>query len=367
MKRGAETRVRHLLPSAASGAPTVTVVVPCHNYALYLRQAVESVLSQPRVRVDVVVVDDRSTDDSLAVAHALERADPRVRVLANAENLGPVATFNRGLAAATGEFLVRLDADDLLTPGSLQRSVAVMQAHPNVGLVYGHPLHFEGSGLPTPRTKATRWLLWDGLAWLRLRCEGGNNVITSPEVLMRASVVTKVGGQQPLAHTHDMEMWLRISAFSDVAYIQGADQAFHREHPASLSMSNRDPVTERARRLEAFETLFAGLAGALPDAQQLRLTARRALASDALLDACHLYDRGRPEALQVSARLADFARSCDSSVSDGPFGRALRLQQASGPLRAARSPFGQLRAVRRGLRFRNAMRRWRRTGVYERI
>ncbi len=367
MKRGDRTRVRRLLPSEAAGEPTVTVVVPCYNYGGFVREAVDSVLSQPGVRVDVVVVDDRSTDDSLAVARALEREDSRVRILANDENLGPVDTFNRGLAAATGEFVVRLDADDLLTPGSLRRSVAVMQSHPNVGLVYGHPLHFEGSQLPTPRTRATRWLVWDGLTWLRLRCEAGNNVITSPEVLMRASVVAKVGGQQPLAHTHDMEMWLRISAFSDVAYIQGADQAFHREHPASLSMSNRDPVAEREGRLDAFEALFNGIAGSLPDAPQLRRAAHRALATEALADACHLYDRRRPDAPQLSSRLADFALSCDSGVRDGPLGRALGRQQASGPARAGRSPLGQLRAVRKGLRFRSEMWRWGRIGVYERI
>ena len=105
--------------------PTVTVVIPCYNYARYLPAAVGSVLSQSGVQADVVIVDDASSDDSLAVGRALEANDPRITVLAHARNAGPVQTFNDGLAAVHGEFLVRLDADDLLTPGSLERSVAV--------------------------------------------------------------------------------------------------------------------------------------------------------------------------------------------------------------------------------------------------
>src|SRR5207248_4875057 len=132
--------------------------------------------------------------------------DERIRVLVHKTNAGPVATFNDGLAEARGEFLVRLDADDVLTPGSLERSVAVAQHFPSVGLVYGHPLHFSGELRRRVRTKPTGWTIWPGRRWLADRCRNGVNVISSPEVLMRKSVVDIVGGQQPLAHTHDMEM-----------------------------------------------------------------------------------------------------------------------------------------------------------------
>ena len=72
------------------------------------------------------------------------------------------------------------------------------------------------------------WTVWPGRQWLADRCRSGLNVITSPEVVVRTSVIRRVGGQQPLAHTHDMEMWMRISAFSDVGRVDGPDQAWHR-------------------------------------------------------------------------------------------------------------------------------------------
>ena len=286
------TRARWLAPVSLGKGATVTVIIPCFNYAAYVAQAVHSAVAQTGVEVDVVIVDDCSTDHSLAVARELAQQNSRVQVLANRHNLGPVGTFNRGLATATGEFLVRLDADDLLTPGSLARAVAVMQACPRVGLVYGRPLHFGTDQLPAAHTNVKRWLLWDGLDWLQLRCEAANNVITSPEVLMRASVVAEVGGQLALAHTHDMEMWLRIAAFSDVAYIQGPDQAWHREHRLSLSMQNRDTIDERTGRKDAFDALYKGIAESIPQADQFHRSALRALAVEALNDACQLYDRG---------------------------------------------------------------------------
>ncbi len=87
----------------------------------------------------MIIVDDRSTDASLALARRLAAADPRVAVIAHPTNRGPVETFNDGLERAQGQYLVSLDADDLLTPGSLARAVALLEAEPDVGMVYGRP------------------------------------------------------------------------------------------------------------------------------------------------------------------------------------------------------------------------------------
>ena len=125
MPRSAKQQVQPL--PLRGDRPTVTVVIPCYNYARYLPQAVASALSQSGVAMDVVIVDDASTDDSLAVARRMSEENGRVRVIGHSTNKGPVQTFNDGLALATGEFLVRLDADDLLTAGSLVRSAAVMR------------------------------------------------------------------------------------------------------------------------------------------------------------------------------------------------------------------------------------------------
>lgn len=249
---------------AAPALATVSVVITCFNYARFLAEAVTSALSQSNVEVDVVIVDDCSADDSVSVAEQLCAADRRVRLIRHRVNRGPVEAFNTGLAQATGEYLVRLDADDLLTPGSIARAVQLAQRFPSVGLIYGHPVHFiDGRERPVARLTPTAWSVWPGAEWVQDRCADARNVITSAEVVMRRSVVDRLGGQLDLAHTHDMEMWLRLASFSDVGYVHGADQAWHRDHDASLSAREVDIARDLAERRLAFATLFDGPAGSL--------------------------------------------------------------------------------------------------------
>ena len=348
---------------ASTDRPTVTVVIPCFNYGRFLPEAVTSVLSQDGVEVDVVVVDDRSTDDSLAVARALAVDHPAVRVLAHDTNQGPVATFNDGLEFVTGEFLVRLDADDLLTPGSLARAAALAHSYPSVGLVYGHPRPFT-SEPPAPRLRLRSWTIWPGRHWLADCCRTGLNVITAPEVLMRTSVVQRVGGQQPLMHAHDMEMWLRISAFADVARVNGPDQAWHRHHPDSIS-ALVDELQDLYERRAAFETLFAGPAGSIPEAAALQRLANRAIARDALRRACHLYDRGKATGEMVTA-LTRVAREVAPVEAVPDDWRRLERRSALGAERVQRRPWYVTAAIRRRLEHEFKARRWTRTGSYGR-
>jgi glycosyltransferase involved in cell wall biosynthesis len=350
-------------PSARILPATVTVIIPCYNYVRFLPDAVESALSQEGASVNVIVVDDKSTDDSLAVARKLANADARITVVAHETNVGPVQTFNDGLAVAKGEFLVRLDADDLLTPGSIRRALAVMQRFPTVGLVYGRPIHFTGDKRPRHRDNATSWTIWPGRDWLKARCRTGFNVITSPEVVMRRSVVDEVGGQLPLAHTHDLEMWLRISAFSDVAYIRGADQAWHREHSKSLSAREVNGVRDLMERKDAFQMLFSGKASRIPQATSFHNMARAALASNAVELATHRYDLGKPDEREI-AMLLDIARSLVADVEAVPgwTGLERRIATAAKSTRHQR-PYVAARLVR-GLRFRYSRWKWRRTGEW---
>ncbi len=295
------------VPSAMPA--TVTVVIPCYNYARYLPAAVASALSQQAADVDVIVVDDRSTDDSLAVARELADADARVRVIAHESNAGPVQTFNDGLAAARGEFLVRLDADDMLTPGSLRRALAVMQHFPSVGLAYGHPIHFIDGALPAHRDRATSWAIWPGRDWLAARCRSGYNAITSPEVLMRRSVVDVIGGQMPLAHTHDMEMWLRIAAISDIGRVRGADQAYYRVHALSMQQTvHAGFLFDLVARNRAFQSVFEKEGASLPERDELYGLAKRALALTAIRRARRLCDFPFEDDLPP-AKYRDFAVS----------------------------------------------------------
>jgi hypothetical protein len=355
-------RNRHPVDLPAGRRPGVSVVVPCYNYERYLEPCVASALEQPLVDVDVIIVDDRSTDGSLALARSLASRDPRVQVVAHRTNKGPVGTFNDGLERAEGQYLVRLDADDLLTPGSLGRAVALLEAEPSVGLVYGHPVHFTSPDAPsTAREQVASWTIWGGHAWLERRCRLGWNCITSPEVVMRGSVVDRVGGQREhLPYAHDMEMWLRISAVSDVAHIEGPDQAFHRDHDQSLTGSN-SRMTDLVERRRVFDTLFEGMATEVDEAERLHQMACRSLAAEALDEACRTYDRAHVQ--DSPEPYVDFALDVYPAAASLREWRRLEARRRVGPTVAPFIPHFFTVAATRGVRSRLSYRRWERHGV----
>ena len=273
--------------------PVVSVIVPCYRYADVLEGCVESVLAQEGVDVRVLILDDCSPDDTPAVASRLAAADARVEYRRNETNLGLIETANAGLNWADGEYVVLLSADDLLVPGSLQRATTVMRLHPNVGMVYGRPLlAYAGKPLPEPagRWKATD--VWPGADWIRRRCRTAHNCISSPEVVVRTSVHREVGGYDPACtHTSDLNMWLRIAAVSDIAYVRGIPQAIYRIHPGSMLRNQGGTMVDLRERRAAFGQFFAAAGAALPGAAELHSMANRALAKQALWRASRAIDR----------------------------------------------------------------------------
>ena len=92
----------------------VSVVIPVYNKAAYLQECFESVFSQSYTDMEIIAVDDKSTDGSLELLRAM--TDPRLRIITLDRNLGPSGCAQRGFAAATGEYIVRMDADDVMLP-----------------------------------------------------------------------------------------------------------------------------------------------------------------------------------------------------------------------------------------------------------
>jgi hypothetical protein len=232
-----------------------------------------------------------------------------------------------------------------------------------VGLVYGHPIHFSDQFPPSARLKPTSWTIWPGQQWLADRCKDGLNVITSPEVLMRKSVVDKIGGQQPLDHTHDMEMWLRLAAFSDVTYIHGADQAWHRDHAASMSARKVDTYRDLIERQKAFQCLFAGMAGAFPESPALFSASMHAIASQAIEAAISDYGRGVTDRRQLERYLA-IARESVPNIEKLPGWSALQKWISIDPNYLIHHP--QFLMRRANIKFRSLLswRRWHQNGVF---
>jgi glycosyltransferase involved in cell wall biosynthesis len=114
----------------------VSVVLPVYNKAPFLRECLDSIFAQTRTDFEIIAVDDRSTDGSPAILR--ECTDPRLRVIALERNLGPAGCAQRGFDAATGEYIVRMDADDVMMPDRIACQLAFMDAHPELGASGSH-------------------------------------------------------------------------------------------------------------------------------------------------------------------------------------------------------------------------------------
>lgn len=341
---------------------TVDVVVPCYNYARYLPGCVESVLRQDGVNVRVLIIDDASSDDTARVGSKLAAADARVHHRRHQENRGHIATYNEGLLEwSDAPYSVLLSADDLLLPGALSRATRIMEADRTIGMVYGRPLYVRGEAplrnIPRRQKPHTRW---SGNAWLEGRCRAGHNVISSPEVVVRGDVQRAVGGYRPeLPHVADFEMWLRIAAVSNIAYVRGVPQALYRIHGTSMT-THRTRLVDLHERRRAFEMLFA--TQQIARAAMLHDLARSALAREALWAACRAYDHDAIEEANV-AELVAFALATYPGASRLSESGALRRRQRLGPVLCRRTQLFAAPAMYRRVRKWFWWRRWERRGV----
>lgn len=281
-------------PKPLLGSPRVSVVIPCYNYGRYLADAVHSCIDeQPGVDVDVLIVDDASPDGSGDVARELAARDTRVRVLQHEKNTGHLQTYNDGLSAVTGEYVVLLSADDRLAPGSLGRAVALMQHEPSVGFVYGLTHKFHGQAkMRSERVRS--WSVWNGRDWYEGRISTGRNPILSPEVVMRRELLADLGYYDlKLPHTADMYLWLRAAQVCDVGRVNGPYQAYYRMHDQQMHWVKIGFANDLRERLDCMTRAIDGdpRANGARKGQYARV--RECLARESVSYASQAIDKGR--------------------------------------------------------------------------
>jgi glycosyltransferase involved in cell wall biosynthesis len=172
---------------------TVSIVIPVYDLGAYVAAAIESALGQTYPEVEVVVVDDGSTEPTTLRALAQYGARPRVRLL-RTENQGLARARNHGIAAARGTYVVPLDADDLIAPRFVERTVSVLDRDPGVGFVY--------TGVEVFGEYDARWAAEPyGLDRLLTR-----NLVGLATALIRKSAWERVAGYDP-AFRYGLEDW----------------------------------------------------------------------------------------------------------------------------------------------------------------
>ena len=191
---------------AGGDATLVSVVIPCHDAADTIERAIASARAQTHPAVEIVAVDDASSDATRERLEALAGDD--LRVLHLAENVGPAEARNRGIAASRGEYVAFLDADDEWYPEKLAAQVAVLDADSDCALATCDSVLVEVDG-STRRHHTTTPTASGPEAWRTLL---GGNFVPTPTVLTRRALLEEVGGfDRDLPLGEDYDLWLRLA------------------------------------------------------------------------------------------------------------------------------------------------------------
>ncbi|MBL0334124.1 MAG: glycosyltransferase [Chitinophagaceae bacterium] len=187
--------------------PLLSVVMPVFNCAPYLKEAVDSILLQDFKDFELILINDGSSDNSEQIIHSIQ--DPRIVYILNEQNMGLVFTLNKGIDAAKGRFIARMDGDDICTPGRFSKQVVYMQQHPETDLLAGVVELIDEQGKNTG--------FWDddrkNISPKQIRRQlPHDNCIAHPTVVAKTEIFRKYRYNARQKNAEDYDLWLRMAA-----------------------------------------------------------------------------------------------------------------------------------------------------------
>ncbi len=227
--------------------PGVSVVLPVYNGADHLRESIDSVLRQTFTDFEMVIVDDCSGDDSLAIARSYE--DSRIRILGLDQNVGLAAALNAGIEHAKAPIIARQDQDDISDPRRLQHQLALLEQQPRTVLVgsFASIISLNEQGVwnvtgshqhPVSDEELRLRLLW-------------NNPFVHSSVVFRRDAFERAGryGTDPdLNWPEDYDLWSRMSAHGDLANVP-EELLIYRQTAGGMSEAHRDRIRDGVVRI----------------------------------------------------------------------------------------------------------------------
>jgi glycosyltransferase involved in cell wall biosynthesis len=254
-----------------NGVPDISVLMSVKNGHPHLGQAVESILAQTFTDFELVVVDNASQDGSADYIESVARRDPRIVLLRNERDLGHSGGLNRGLAVCRGEWVARMDADDVAMPGRLERQLEFVRENPDVPATSCVAWYIDPNGKRVGRT----------VVFLTTRKEfrhfRNNNLpiaILHPGAFIRRDLLESLGGYRgQFDPANDVDLWCRISD-ERVILVLPEPLIEYRVHGSSVSSHQYEHA--RLKQLWARDCTIARRAGGPEPSWEQFLAGRRA-------------------------------------------------------------------------------------------
>lgn len=182
----------------------ISVLMSVYNADKYLTEAMDSILAQTYSDFEMIVVNDKSTDESGDILTAFAQKDPRIVILENVQNIGLTKSLNRGLAIAKGEYVARMDADDISAPDRFQKQVAFLDMHPDYSFVSCIGRYIDENGNPErlrpfPETNEEIYAMMPKV-----------DAVMHPGVMFRREDIARIGNYcEDFRVVQDYDLWFR--------------------------------------------------------------------------------------------------------------------------------------------------------------
>jgi len=236
---------------AGKGTPRVTVFIPTYNREAHIADAVGSVLAQTFADFELLVIDDGSSDGTVAVVESFH--DPRIVVARHEQNQGIPRTRNHALALARGEYLANLDSDDLCHPRRLERQVAFLDAHPDHAVVGTWGRDVDEGGRRRRRVRREPLRAADVDVHLLFRC-----ALRNRSVMLRTAVAREYGYDEAFTRCQDYELHARMAAHHRLANLPEV-LVYARQHEGRFTRATWELGRERKLAIMAAELRALGL------------------------------------------------------------------------------------------------------------
>lgn len=187
--------------------PLITVLMPCYNAMPFLTEALESIINQSYTNLEILCINDGSTDTTGEVLEKYAKNDDRIKVIHNEQNIKLIQTLNKGIDLAKGDYIARMDADDISMPNRIEVELKFMQEHPEIDILStgSYNINEEGKIISKkiPRAHGSLACLYASFFYVP---------IGHPELLIKTSVLknNKFLFEPHVLHTEDYELWARL-------------------------------------------------------------------------------------------------------------------------------------------------------------
>lgn len=232
----------NLVANERADGPLVSILVPSYNGAAFLREALDSILAQTYPHVEVILLDDASTDGTGEIAASYS---DRIRYVRQSSNLGIYDNVNAGIALARGELIATYHADDIYLPTMVEKQVGFLAAHPEVGAVFASDIFVDADGREYARLVLPTEVAGDRVLEYRVVLNTlltyKNRFLVCPTAMIRAAVHRDVGvyRQAQYRNTADLEMWLRIAREYKIAVLEAHLMKYRHFHGNSSQRYHR--------------------------------------------------------------------------------------------------------------------------------